>query len=163
MKNLRVIPLPDLALYQPDIAQNVGTTMRSCACLGVPMHIIEPCGFPFNDRKFRRSGMDYMAQVQLHRHASWETFRELMNRRVVLLSSKARQSIYEFRFESGDILLAGRETAGVPDSVSQSCEEAVTIPMQQGARSLNVAVSCAISISEALRQINYQHQQELET
>ena len=97
-----------------------------------------------------------MEQVVVHRHASWDIFRESMNRRVVLLSSKAKRTIYDFSFEADDVLLAGRETAGVPDSVAESCEEAVTIPMQHGTRSLNVAVSCAIALSEALRQINHQ-------
>lgn len=145
-----------LALYQPDIAQNLGTTLRTAACLGTEVHIIEPCGFPLDDRKLRRAGMDYIDHVKYSRHSSWEKFKiwiEQEQLRLILLSSKAKQSYTEFQYLPGDVLLLGRETAGVPSEISDYCPHKVTIPMQENMRSLNVAVSAAIVLSEAIRQI----------
>jgi tRNA (cytidine/uridine-2'-O-)-methyltransferase len=144
-----------IALYQPDIAQNLGTNLRTAACLGVDVEIIEPCGFPFDDRKIRRAGMDYIDMVKYNRHTCWEDFRkwsEQNNFRLVLLSSKVKTSYTDFVFQKNDILLLGRESAGVPDEVSKYCKHGVTIPMQENVRSLNVAVSAGIVLGEALRQ-----------
>ena len=144
-----------LALYQPDIAQNTGTILRLCACLGLPAHIIEPAGFPVGDRAFRRAGMDYLDQVSLTRHLDWAAFerwRRTAGHRLVLLTTQATQSFLDFRFRKGDILLLGRESAGVPELVHDAADARLLIPMQAGLRSLNVAVSAAIVATEALRQ-----------
>jgi len=145
-----------IALFQPDIAQNLGTNLRTAACLGVDVEIIEPCGFPFDDRKVRRAGMDYIDLVKYTRHNSWDDFKrwsEENNYRLVLLSSKAQTSYTDFSFQKNDILLLGRESAGVTQEISDYCKNAVTIPMQGGVRSLNVAVSAGIVLGEALRQV----------
>ena len=145
-----------IALFQPDIAQNLGTNLRTAACLGVDVEIIEPCGFPFDDRKVRRAGMDYIDVVKYTRHSSWDEFKkwsEENNYRLVLLSSKVETPYTEFVFQKNDILLLGRESAGVTEEIADYCENAVTIPMQGGVRSLNVAVSAGIVLGEALRQV----------
>jgi tRNA (cytidine/uridine-2'-O-)-methyltransferase len=144
-----------IALYQPDIAQNLGTTLRTAACLGIDVEIIEPCGFPLDDRKLKRSGMDYIDHVKYTRHNDWNSFKNWAkdsNHRIILLSSKATTSYTDFKFQPNDILMAGRETAGVPAEVSAYCENSVTIPMQGAMRSLNVAVSVAVVLGEAIRQ-----------
>lgn len=144
----------NLALYQPDIPQNVGAAMRLCACLGLPLDIIEPCGFPFDEGKIRRSGMDYIDHVALKRHMSWPSFREASaGRRVILLTTKTTASYLDFSFRSGDILLAGRESAGVPDEVHDACDARITIPMASGMRSINVVNACAMVCGEAIRQL----------
>lgn len=145
-----------IALYQPDIPQNLGTSLRTAACFGCTIHIIEPCGFPLDDRKLRRAGMDYIDFVTYIRHNSWQDFYEWTqanHKRLVLLTTKTPTSYTDFKFELNDILLAGRESAGVPDIVHHACTEKVTIPMQTGMRSLNVAVSVSIVVSEAIRQL----------
>lgn len=145
-----------LALFQPDIPQNCGTMLRTCACLGVDAAIIEPAGFPVSDRHFRRSGMDYLDQVAIARHASWtffEDWRAAAGRRLVLLTTRAERSYTDFTFENGDILLVGRESLGVPEEVHMAADAAVLIPVRPGLRSLNVAVSAAMVMGEALRQI----------
>lgn len=143
-----------LALFQPDIAQNTGTLLRLGACLGVEVHLIEPCGFPFNDRKFRRAGMDYIDRARLTRHPSWGAFRDTTaGRRLILLTTRAAQPYTSFRFQEGDILLLGRESAGVPDEVHESADARLIIPMPGGARSLNVAVAGAMVAGEAMRQL----------
>ena len=144
-----------LVLYEPDIPQNAGTMLRMAACLGVPVDIIEPCGFVFSDRHMKRAGMDYLDQVEVIRHASWEHFTESRaNRsgRLVLLSTRAEQSYTDFRFKSDDVLIVGRESAGVPDTVHEAVEARLRIPMQPNLRSLNVAMSAAMVLGEALRQ-----------
>lgn len=142
-----------LALYQPDIPQNTGTMMRLCACLGVPMDVIEPCGFVMNDKNLRRAGMDYLDGLDLVRHASWDHFvQSRAGGRVVLLTTKTDRSFLDFSFQAEDVLLLGRESAGVPDDVHAGVEARVTIPMVSGMRSLNVAISAAIVLTEALRQ-----------
>jgi tRNA (cytidine/uridine-2'-O-)-methyltransferase len=141
-----------LALYQPDIPQNAGSLMRLCACLGVAMEIIEPCGFLLSDRNFRRAGMDYRAGVDLTRHDSWETFRADRPGRIVLLTTKAAAPYADFAFAPGDTLLVGRESAGVPESVHNQVEARLLIPMRPGMRSLNVAQAAAMVLGEALRQ-----------
>jgi tRNA (cytidine/uridine-2'-O-)-methyltransferase len=146
-----------LALYQPDIPQNTGTMLRMAACLGIGVDIIEPAGFPVSDRHFRRAGMDYLDQVEIARHVSWgafDTARRANGQRLVLLTTKAAIAHTTFPFARGDILLVGRESAGVPDDVHAAADGRIVIPMRAGVRSLNVAVSAAIAVGEALRQIN---------
>lgn len=144
-----------VALYQPDIPQNTGTILRLCACLDVAAHIIEPAGFPVSDRHFRRSGMDYLDQVTISRHDSWRKFaewRKAAGSRLLLFSTKAARPYLDFGYQTGDILLFGRESAGVPDEVMESADERLVIPIAPGMRSLNVAVSAAMALGEALRQ-----------
>jgi tRNA (cytidine/uridine-2'-O-)-methyltransferase len=144
-----------LALYQPDIPQNAGALMRLGACLGVGVDIIEPCGFLFTDRGFRRAGMDYVEVAECRRHESWEAFQEEMKKagsRLVLLSSKAMHPYTEFSFRADDVLMLGRESSGVPDGVRQAVDAALRIPLKPGLRSLNVAQAGAMVLGEALRQ-----------
>ena len=149
--------MPDLriALYQPDIAGNVGTILRLGACLGVPCAIIEPCGFPFSDKALKRAGMDYAEAVEIERFADWQAFAQsakIEGRRIALMTSKGSAPLYETEFHPTDILLFGSESAGVPEEVQAACGLRIRIPMQPGFRSLNVAVSAGIALSEALRQ-----------
>lgn len=141
-----------IALYQPDIAGNVGTILRLAACLGVPVDLIEPMGFAFSDRALARAGMDYAAQAEVVRHADWAAFEASVTGRLVLLSTKAAIRLPEVAFRRDDILLFGSEGAGVPDAVHDRADLRVTIPMRSGFRSLNVAVSAAITLGEAIRQ-----------
>ncbi len=144
-----------LALYEPDIAQNTGTILRLCACLGVEAHIVEPTGFPSSDRAFRRAGMDYLDRVALTRHVSWAHFdawRRSQRLRLALFTTKAARSYLDHRFEPDDILLFGRESAGVPEAVHQAADARLTIPMREGLRSINVAVAAAMVLGEAMRQ-----------
>jgi tRNA (cytidine/uridine-2'-O-)-methyltransferase len=147
-----------IALYQPDIAQNTGTILRLCACLGIAADIVEPTGFPNSDRAFRRAGMDYLDQVELTRHASWSAFlrwradRASPLPRLIVFSTRAATSYLDHRFEPDDILLFGRESAGLPDEVHGAADARLVIPMRQGLRSLNVAIAAAIAAGEALRQ-----------
>lgn len=144
-----------LALYQPDIAQNTGTLLRLGACLGVPVHIIHPTGFPFSRAALKRAGMDYLDQVEMIEHthfSAFETWRKQENRRLSLLTTKASVCCYDANFSDTDILLVGRESAGVPQSVDDSADLRLRIPMRQEARSLNVAIAAAIVLGEALRQ-----------
>jgi len=145
-----------LALYQPDIPQNAGTMLRMAACLGIAADIIEPAGFPVSDRHFRRSGMDYLDHVVIRRHVSWATFdadRRAEGARLVLLTTKGAIPHTAFRYQAGDILMVGRESAGVPDEVHAAADSRIVIPMTGGVRSLNVAVSAALAVGEALRQL----------
>lgn len=144
-----------LALYQPDIPQNAGTMLRLCACLGVDAALIEPAGFPMTDRHFRRAGMDYLAHVHIERHVSWRAFQDWRasnGRRLALLSTRGETPYTDFAFRRGDILMVGRESAGVPDEVFASAEARLRIPVRAGLRSLNVAVASAMVLGEALRQ-----------
>jgi len=144
-----------IALYEPDIAQNTGTILRLCACLGVCAHIIEPAGFPVSDRTFRRAGMDYLDQVRLTRHVSWTAFeqwRTSEQRALVLLTTGAATSYLDHRYGAEAVLLFGRESAGVPQTVHAAADTRLTIPMRPGLRSLNVAMACAMVVGEALRQ-----------
>lgn len=156
------VPAPlTLALYQPDIPQNAGTMLRACACLGVAAAIVEPAGFPVSDRHFRRSGMDYLAHVDIVRHVSFEGFERWraeqgaagIPQRLVLLTTGADVPYTDFRFRTGDILMVGRETAGVPAHVHDAADARITIPMRPPLRSLNVAVAAAMAMGEALRQM----------
>ena len=144
----------NLALYQPDIPQNTGAAMRLCACLGLSLDVIEPCGFPWNDEKVRRAGMDYIDLVRLTRHTGWSAFKEARRgSRIILMTTKSTHSYLDFSFQPGDTVLAGRESAGVPDEVHNECVHRIAIPMQPGARSLNVINASAMILGEALRQI----------
>jgi tRNA (cytidine/uridine-2'-O-)-methyltransferase len=144
-----------IALFEPDIPQNTGTILRLCACLGIEAHIIEPAGFPTSDRAFRRAGMDYLDAVVIERHASWRNFeawRERHDHRLVLFTTAATMSYLDYRFERDDILLLGRESAGVPPEVHDAADARLVIPMRAGLRSLNVAMVAAMAAGEALRQ-----------
>jgi tRNA (cytidine/uridine-2'-O-)-methyltransferase len=141
-----------LALYEPDIPQNTGSMMRLCACMGVSLHIIEPCGFVLDDKALKRVAMDYSAQTQLIRHNSWERFLDARQGRLVLLTTKTDQSYTDFAFRADDILVLGRESAGVPQQVADAMDAHVTIRMQPNARSLNVALAASMVLGEALRQ-----------
>lgn len=142
-----------LALYQPDIPQNAGALIRVAACLGVPLDIIEPCGFVMTDRHFRRAGLDYHAGAELTRHLSWETFLTARARgRLVLLTTQGEERYDRFQFTPGDTILLGRETAGVPEAVHAACDARLRIPMRPGMRSINVAIAGSVALAEALRQ-----------
>lgn len=145
-----------IALYQPDIAGNTGTILRFAACLDLGVDIIEPAGFPLADRALKRAGMDYLEMAALSRHADWHAFEEWRRtnaRRLVLLTTKAETAYAGFAFAPGDVLLFGRESAGVPQEVHQAADARLTIPMRPGARSINVALSVAMVAGEALRQL----------
>jgi len=147
----------ELALFQPDIPQNSGTLLRLGACLEVRVHIIHPTGFAFSDKLFRRSAMDYADHVQMLEHncfADFDEWRKENKKRLVLMSTKANQSSYEFNFAPNDVLLAGRESAGVPEHVANVCEAAIRIPMSQQVRSINVSIAAAMVLGEAKRQTN---------
>jgi tRNA (cytidine/uridine-2'-O-)-methyltransferase len=144
-----------IALFEPDIPQNTGTILRLVACLGLEAHLIEPAGFPVSDRAFRRAGMDYLDQVKLERHLSWDAFerwRAARSLRLVLFTTRATRSYLEHAFEARDILLFGRESSGAPDHVHAAADARLRIPMRAGLRSLNVAMTCAMAAGEALRQ-----------
>jgi tRNA (cytidine/uridine-2'-O-)-methyltransferase len=145
-----------IALYQPDIAQNTGTILRLAACLGIEAHIIEPAGFPTSDRAFRRAGMDYLDQVALVRHASWPAFerwRRGAGARLVLFTTRAERSYLHHAYGADDVLMFGRESAGVAPEVHDAADVRLVIPMRPGLRSLNVAMACAMAVGEGLRQI----------
>ena len=147
-----------IALYQPDIPQNTGTILRLAACFGFPVDIIEPCGFALSDARMRRAGMDYIDHVDWMRHNSWERFLEQRTAgRLILLTTKADTALQDFTFKASDILLFGRESAGVPEEVHTHADARIAIPMQSGLRSLNLAVSASIAAWEALRQTGFEH------
>ncbi|KRB50833.1 tRNA methyltransferase [Rhizobium sp. Root708] len=144
-----------IALYQPDIAGNTGTILRLAACLGFAVDIIEPAGFDISDRNLKRAGMDYIAAAALTRHVTWghfDAWRQRTPRRLVLASTKASGRYTDFAFRPDDILLFGRESAGVPDNVHDRSDARILIPMVEGQRSINVAVSAAMIVGEAMRQ-----------
>lgn len=145
-----------IALYQPDIAGNTGTILRMAACFGIAVDIIEPAGFDLSDRALRRAGMDYLEMAALRRHLDFSTFeawRQAEGRRLLLFSTKAALPYTEFSYSDGDVILFGRESAGVPDHVHDAVDARLLIPMKGGGRSLNLALSAAIAASEAIRQI----------
>lgn len=147
-----------IALYQPDIAGNTGTIMRLAACLGMGVDIVEPAGFDISDRNLKRAGMDYLAAVRLVRHVTWERFEEWRlstGRRLVLASTKAALPYVDFEYHADDIILLGRESAGVPDHVHEKADARLLIPMVEGQRSINVAMSAAMIAGEALRQTGF--------
>ena len=147
-----------LGFYQPDIPQNVGAAIRLAACFGVDLEIIEPCGFPLTDRALRRTALDYGATAEITRRDGWSEFVESARadaRRIVLFTTRDAEPLSAFRFEAGDVLLFGRESAGVPDEVHAEADARVTIPMAAGQRSLNVVTSASIALWEACRQTGY--------
>ncbi|WP_339631314.1 tRNA (cytidine(34)-2'-O)-methyltransferase [uncultured Sneathiella sp.] len=145
-----------LALYQPDIAPNVGTMLRLGACLGIPVDIIEPCGFPFGARDLKRAVMDYAAAADVTRHISWQEYStNRSSGRLILLTTRAEATYTDFMFEDSDILLLGRESAGVPENVHQAADHRLCIPMAPNMRSINVALSAAMVLGEALRQTGH--------
>jgi tRNA (cytidine/uridine-2'-O-)-methyltransferase len=144
-----------IALYEPDIPQNTGTILRLAACLGLAADIIEPAGFPVTDRAFRRAGMDYLDQVKLTRHASFKAFEDWRRReglKLVLFTTAAERSYLDHAFGEDQVLMFGRESAGVPEAVHQAANARLRIPMREGLRSLNVAIAAAMVAGEALRQ-----------
>ena len=147
--------MPRLALYQPDIAQNAGTLTRLCACLGVALDIIEPAGFDVSDRNFRRAGMDYIERAAITRHDSWtafESWRTEKGHRLILAETDGATPYTAFAFAPGDIILLGRESAGVPSEVYAAADATIRIPQKPGLRSLNMAIAGAMVLGEALRQ-----------
>jgi len=148
-----------IALFQPDIPQNTGTILRLCACLDIAAHIIEPAGFAYSDRLFRRAGMDYLDHLRLTRHDSWskfEAWREGLGYRLLLFTTKGATHYLDFQYGPSDILLFGRETAGVTDEVVETADARLIIPIKSGLRSLNVAMTVAMAAGEALRQVRSQ-------
>ncbi|MDH3741071.1 MAG: tRNA (cytidine(34)-2'-O)-methyltransferase [Hyphomicrobiales bacterium] len=144
----------EIALYQPDIPPNTATILRFAACLDLTVHIIEPTGFLWSDKSFRRAGMDYIDSARIVRHASWQAFCDTMSgKRIVLATTGADAAYTDFSFAEGDIVLFGRESAGVPETVHQHADARITIPLKPGLRSLNVAMACAMIAGEAMRQI----------
>ena len=146
-----------IALYQPDIPQNTGNIFRLGACLGISVDIIEPTGFVFDDKKFKRSSMDYIDYLEYKRHDDWDNFYEWIQEskfRLILMTTKSRESLYNFEFRPSDILLFGRESAGVPENIHKIVDHRLTIPMKDGVRSINLSSSVALVLGEGLRQTN---------
>jgi tRNA (cytidine/uridine-2'-O-)-methyltransferase len=144
-----------LALYEPDIPQNVGALVRLGACLGVPLDVIEPCGFAFDLRRLRRVALDYLDHAEIVRHSSWQAYRrDRAAGRLVLLTTAARTRHVDFAFRPDDTLMVGRESVGVPEAVHEAADARLRVPIRPGLRSLNVASAAAIALGEALRQIN---------
>lgn len=144
-----------LALYQPDIPQNLGAALRLCACLGVSLDVIEPCGFPLTDAAMKRAALDYGDKAKVARHASFAAFRtaaERANGRLVLVETDGAMSFQDFAFSTGDTLVLGRESAGSPGELYQAAQASVHIPMVRGLRSLNVINAGAVVLTEAMRQ-----------
>jgi tRNA (cytidine/uridine-2'-O-)-methyltransferase len=141
-----------LALFEPDIPQNTGALIRLGACLGVVVDIIEPCGFLFDDARLKRAGMDYLEFAEVVRHTSWDAFARATTGRMILLTTKATHSYTDFRFAPDDVLILGRESAGVPGHVHDAAAARLCVPMKRGLRSLNVALAGAMVVGEALRQ-----------
>ena len=142
-----------IALFEPEIAGNVGAILRLCACLGATVDLIEPMGFEWDDRRVRRTAMDYIDHVTIVRHAGFDAFRTAIgSRRLVLFTTKSRQSAYDFGFKADDVLLFGKESAGVPTAIAEACHARVRIPMRPQVRSMNLATSAALALGEALRQ-----------
>lgn len=147
-----------LTLFQPDIPQNVGAVLRLGACFNLPVDVIEPCGFVWDDKRLKRAGMDYLERADLIRHTSWASYLDQQQKtagRLVLFTTKGASPFHTVSFEPGDRLIFGRESAGVPDGVHDAADARVFIPMAAGARSLNLAQSAAIAAAEALRQLNH--------
>ena len=149
------ISVPKIALYEPDIPQNTAAIIRTCSCLGAYLEIIEPCGFLFNDKRFKRVVMDYLDESMIRIYSSAkEFFDEKKSERIILMTTKAKKKYTDFKFKKDDTLLFGRESAGVPEKLHKAIKHKIKIPMKRQARSLNVAASVAIVASEALRQNN---------
>ena len=147
-----------IALYQPDIPQNTGNIFRLGACLGISIDIIEPVGFIFDDKKFRRSAMDYIDHLEYKKHVDWEHFYQWVKKnsfRLILMTTKCKKSYYDFKFHKYDILLFGRESSGVPETIHNIVDHRLTIPMKDGVRSINLSSSVALVLGEGLRQTNH--------
>lgn len=147
---------PSIALYEPDIPQNTGTILRLCACLGITAHLIEPAGFPITDRAFRRAGMDYLDRVTIERHTAFEAFdrwRRDAGLALTLFTTRATASYLDHDYRPPQVLLFGRESAGVPEPVAQAADARLVIPIREGLRSLNVAMAVAMAAGEAVRQM----------
>lgn len=145
-----------LALYQPEIPQNTGTLMRLCACMGINLDIIHPCGFVWDDRRLRRAGMDYMDIAAVHHHTSWESFYEWAkeeNYRLILLDAKAKTLYTDYNYQQEDVFVMGKESSGVPNDIFQAIPERLLIPMKPNCRSLNVSLAAAMVVGEGLRQL----------
>ena len=147
-----------LVLFEPDIPQNAGAILRLGACFGVPVDLVEPCGFLLDDRRLRRAGLDYLEQVELVRHNSWQAYRtawraEAPDERLVLLTTHGSLAYTDFAFAPGDRLVLGRESAGVPEALHVEADARLSIPLRSGLRSLNVAQAAAMALGEALRQL----------
>jgi len=142
-----------IALFEPEIAGNVGAVLRLAACMGAAVDLIEPMGFEWDDRRVRRTAMDYIDHVKIARHAGFDAFRSAIgSQRLVLFTTKSRRSAYDFAFMADDVLLFGKESAGVPLAVAEACDARVRIPIRRAVRSLNLATSTALALGEALRQ-----------
>ena len=142
-----------IALFEPEIAGNVGAILRLGACMGAALDLIESMGFAWDDRRVRRTAMDYIDHVTIARHAGFDAFRSSIgSRRLVLLTTKSHQSAYDFEFTADDVLLFGKESAGVPTAVASACNARVRIPMRPEVRSMNLATSAALALGEAMRQ-----------
>ena len=141
-----------LALFQPDIPQNLGAAVRLAACLGVSLDVIEPCGFPLSDRAVKRAAMDYVVAADVIRHASWTQFLAARRGRLVLFTTRGAQPFHQFAYRPDDILMFGRESAGAPEEAHAAADARLFIPLAPGARSLNVVTAAAMALSEALRQ-----------
>ena len=145
-----------IALYKPDIPQNTAAIIRLSSCLGLKLHIVEPCGFSLSDSRFKRVVMDYIGFSKIFRYEDYDVFIKKNSRsRIILMTTKAKKSYYKFKFKKSDILLFGRESAGVPESLHKTIKNKLKIPINKKARSLNIAMTVAIVASEALRQNNF--------
>jgi len=145
-----------LAVYQPEIPQNLGSMIRLCACFGVPLDIIEPCSFPFSVKSLRRVAMDYTELAEIRRHDSWDAFQKCnAGIRNILLTTKSSENLWDFKFRQSDVLLLGRESSGVPDDVHDAMDARIKLPMPGGGRSMNVTICAGIALAEALRQGEY--------
>ena len=145
---------PKIALFEPDIPQNTAAIIRTCACLGAKLEIIEPCGFLLNDKRFKRVVMDYMNEKEIKFYKSSEEFFKIKrNQRIILMTTKASISYTKFKFDKNDTILFGRESAGVPESVHKSVKNRLKIPMRNDKRSLNISSSVAIILAESLKQV----------
>ena len=156
MTHKRLISVPKIALYEPDIPQNTAAIIRTCSCLGAFLEIIEPCGFLFNDKRFKRVVMDYLDESMIKIYSSAEEFfYKKKSERIILMTTKAKKKYTDFKFKKNDTLLFGRESAGVPETVHKKIKNKIKIPMIEKKRSLNLATSVAITLAESLRQTNY--------
>jgi tRNA (cytidine/uridine-2'-O-)-methyltransferase len=156
MTHKRSISVPKIALYEPDIPQNTAAIVRTCSCLGAILEIIEPCGFLFNDKRFKRVVMDYLDESMIKIYSSAEEFfNNKKSERIILMTTKAKKKYTNFKFRKNDTLLFGRESAGVPETIHKKVKHKIKIPMVENKRSLNLATSVAIVLSENLRQTNY--------
>ena len=156
MTHKKTKSMPKIALYEPDIPQNTAAIIRTCSCLGAFLEIIEPCGFLFNDKRFKRVVMDYLDESMIKIYSSAEEFFDKKkSERIILMTTKAKKKYTDFKFKKNDTLLFGRESAGVPEEVHKKIKNKIIIPMIEKKRSLNLATSVAITLAENLRQTNY--------